>query len=221
MNTGNASHAENPPLGRVRLIRWFGILRFLTRLPAAVFSFVCPVGVGCPVKKIFVCLEILPSEFRDVVSQVKWVPVGGRPVNESAGYESVHDAVVDAEFVGLTFRSYVKSENLFFVFGETVKSLQREFMKFCESHSIPYNAANIYGPVYDEQTDCSDERQTEPLAIVLCKVTDAKAVRKAFGKDQEQTAKQTDCCQVSWCELQGFENMLQRGYVSFAAERPG
>ena len=193
---------------RLRLNRLFGILRFLIRLPAAVFSFVCPVRVGCPRKKRLVCLEILPSEFRDVVSPMKWVPIGGRPVNDSAGYESVHDAIVDAEFVGLTFRGYVKAENLFFFFGETVKSLQREFMKFCESRSIPYNAANMYGPVYDEQTDRSDERKSEPLAIVLCKVADAQAVREAFGKQQDHAAEQADCCQISWSELQGFEDVL-------------
>ena len=220
MNTGSASQAENPPLVRVRLNRLFGIIRFLIRLPAAVFSFVCPIRVGCPRKKFLVFVEILPREFRDVVSEMKWVPEVRRSENDSAGYKSVDDAIVNAEFVGLTFRAYVKAENLFFFFGETVKTLQREFMKFCESRSIPYNAANMYGTTYDEQTDCPEERESNPLAVVLCKVADAQAVREAFGKNQEQTTKQADCCQISWGELQGFKNVLQCGHVSSAAERP-
>ncbi len=156
-------------------------------------------------------VHVLPREFADVVSPAKWIPNCGGAVNDSAGYESVYDAIIEAEFVGLTLRSNVKAENLFFFFGETVKFLQYSFMRFCDSRSIPYNSANFYGPINSEQYRRCDKGKSDPMAVVLCKLAKSEEVEKRIASEQHQATDYGNGYQVAWCQFQEFKKVFSDG----------
>ena len=101
---------------------------------------------------------------------------------------------------------------MLFVFGETVQSLQRAFMEFCSARSIPYCITDIYAPIDSEEAYGRQQWDADPLAIVLCKVANAEPICDSVRDGKHRNTEDRDCCQVSWSELQGFDDMLKRGH---------
>ena len=161
-------------------------------------------------------LQILPSELRDVVSKpIQHIADGVRLVDDSAGFQSLDDAIANSQVIGSRLLGYVKAENLFFFFGESIQSLQAAFFRFSGDLTIPVNAADFCGPVYKEQDRCRDENKRHPLAVVLCKVRDVQPLKHGSVGEEEERAGDGDCRKVSWCELQGIENVLKCGHVVY------
>lgn len=170
---------------------------------------ICPVKQGCPVKKFCVFVEIRPCHLVDVVSKpLNDMPLTSSSVDDAFMHQTIDDTIFDAKYVGLTLLSNVKPENLFFFFGETVKSLKFAFMNFHAERSIPYNAHDYFAPDYREDGQRCDEGDAEPLGIILYKVMNADALRRALGKEKDDCAEQTDCCEVSWSDLKNFKKVL-------------
>ena len=166
--------------------------------------------VRSAIKKRLVFVEILPREISDVVSKpFEYVSMGRCEVDDPIGYQSIDDAIISAKHVGLCLMSKVEAKNLFFVFGETVHSLQCAFVEFCGMRSIPYNVADIYAPIDGEETDDGNQRNADPVAIVLCKVSDAKPISDYVRGGENDDTEDCDRYQVSWSELQGFDDILK------------
>lgn len=181
------------------------------RLEKAIAALIGPATCRCPVEEFRVFVEVLPGELADVVIKpLGEMPEIGGAVDQTGRYKSVDDAVVDAEFVGLLLRGQVKAENLLFVFGETVKSLQRALMTFFESRSIPYNASDLCSAVDGQESQRGEKCHGEPLAIVLCHVEDAKPFQEAARGDENQSRKEADCCHITWRELQDLYDTFER-----------
>ena len=82
--------------------------------------------IGCPGQNPVVFVDILRREFADVVRKREsqsWYSDGAGPMDNSFGFQTAHDAIINAEIVGLCMLRYVKSKNLLFVFGQSVKML--------------------------------------------------------------------------------------------------
>jgi len=198
-------------------------MRWLNQLFSGLFSTrpssVCPVSRGRSVEKFLVFVEILPREFTDIVIHpFDHVSERRRTLDDVAGYQSVDDAIIDAEFVGLALLGQVKAENLFFFFGETVKFLQCAAMRFCAERSIPYQPTNLCGQVYTEQNGRSDECKTDPLAIVLCKLAKIDDIEKRIPGPQQHTTDDRDRYQITWSQLQKLKKQcgnVRHGGVPF------
>lgn len=180
----------------------------LPKKPAV--SLVGSVVIGRPVQEFRVFVEVIPSDIADIVCKpLKHVSHTRSAINDSVGYESIDDAIINSERIGLALRGVVKAENLFFVFGESVQFLRDALFRFLESRSIPYNSADLYAPVNSKESDRCEERETNPLAVVLCQVSNAESIGKAVRCEQHQAGKDADSCQISWSELQSVKEVLK------------
>lgn len=47
-----------------------------------------------------------------------------------------------------------------------------------------------------------DEYETDPRAVILCKIMDGKVFKNAFWAEKQKGGNDTKCYEVSWCELQ-------------------
>ncbi|TWT77579.1 hypothetical protein Pla100_63090 [Neorhodopirellula pilleata] len=172
--------------------------------------FIGSVEVSCSVKQFRVFVEVIPSDIADVVCKpLEHVSHSCSRENYASRYQSVDDAIINAERVGLALRGVVKAEDLFFIFGERVQFLRDSLFRFLESRSIPYNPADLYAPMDRQKSDGCEKSEPDPLAIVLCQVADSKSIRDAVRREQQQTSEKADGCQVSWREFQCIKNILQ------------
>lgn len=175
----------------------------MTAMLTKIMSFIRPVEQCISVEQPKVYVEIIPRQIVDVVSKpFNQVALPGGQSQDALGYQTVHDAVIDAQHVGFALLGKVVPENLFFFFGETVKALQNSFFSFHAQRSIPYDPHDFYAPIYCRYGGGSNQRNAEPLAIVLCKVVNAQCLGGLVADKQQYAAKQHDCYQVSWSELQ-------------------
>lgn len=129
-------------------------------------------------------------------------------MDDASGYQSIHDAIVESQHIGLCFLGHVKPQNLFFFFGETVKSLQHALMRFASERSIPYGIQDFFAPIYSEQSYRHDQCDAEPLAVFLCKVMNTQEIRDFLREQQQAAADDSNCYQLSWPELERLERVL-------------
>jgi hypothetical protein len=173
-------------------------------------------GVSGPIENIRIYLDIIPSEFGDIVREsFDHVTHGSGAVDDSVGYESLHHAILNAEDVGTRVLGDVVSENLFLVFGQTVKSLRDALMEF----PLPQEALEpIHAPIPDgdqEQHYRRKEKHSQNRALILCKLLKSEDLLKLRAAEEDDSCHQSDRYQVTWGELQKLKERLKKiGHIS-------
>jgi hypothetical protein len=115
-------------------------------------------------------VEIIPSEIANVVSKpLQNIPHRSRHINNACGYESLNNAIINAQDIGSRLLGKVKPENLLFVFGESVQSLQSSLCEFFDGLLVKYPKSECYDAINAEQDGRANKNDGEPYAIVLCK----------------------------------------------------
>lgn len=178
----------------------------------SLMPFIRSISIGRADKQIRIFVEIIPSKITDIVSKplIHSADRSGA-INNTCGFKSSHDAIIEAQRIGFSLLSYVKPENLFFVFSETLESLQSALREFCSRHFVSYPSGNCYGPIYTEQNKRYDKNESDPLAIVLCKVINADLFQPAIWAKQQKGSDYSKRYEVSWSELQD----LQKSFNNF------
>ena len=177
-------------------------MNFLGWLWRFIFSAdICSAG-----KQMFVFLEMIPCEITNVVrDSTMYGTEAARTINNTVGYKSLHDTILNTQRIGFRLLVYVKPENLFFVFGETVESLQLALSRFSADYGISYPVNNCYGPVYSERNYRYNKCKADPMAVVLCKLVNANVLQEPFGRKQQNGSGDAKYYKVSWSDLQDFQ----------------
>jgi hypothetical protein len=192
------------------------LLNFFKEVSKPLRDFVRPVKLGSSHEKSLVFVEVLPSDLANVIRKpLDLISQNSGSGNNPLGFESIHDAILKAEHVGLRLMSYVKPENLLFVFGETVESLQYALDAFCVLHSISPPLYDYYAPIYQEQRESQKKEKTEPRAIILCKVVEAKPLQKIVRAEQQKGCGQAKRYEVAWSELHD----LHKSFCNFGSHK--
>ena len=167
------------------------------------------VKVGSPVQQFWMLVEIIPSEIADVVSKpLDHIAKLGGAINDACGYESLDAAIINAQNVGTSLLGKVKPENLLFVFGESVQSLQSGLREICDRLLVTYPASDCYGPIYSEEDARANKDYREPRAIVLCKIKNAEPLERLVWKKQKQSGDDAKRYEITWRELQNLQRSL-------------
>jgi hypothetical protein len=172
--------------------------------------FIRSIGSGSADEQMRIFVEIPPSEIRDVVSKpINHIADGSSLIDNTCGYKSLNDAIVNAQSIGFSLLNKVKPENLLFVFGETIKSLQSSLREFCDIHLVSYPASDCYAPIYAEQHNRYNKNKPDPLAIVLCKVINSDMFQDTLIAKQQKGSDYCKRYEVSWGELQEFQKSIK------------
>lgn len=144
-----------------------------------IVSFISPVSISCSIEKPMVYVKIIPRQLINIVTKsFEQVPMVSGTINDALGYQSIDDAIISAKSIGLALLSQVIPENLFFFFGESVKTLNYSFFEFNAAYHISYNSADFYAPIYGNERYSCYESNTNPLVIVLCKLINSKQLSR-------------------------------------------
>lgn len=194
--------------GLVIHVLFAAVRSFMRDLNQAVKSAkqIAPVGavsISRPNKQIRMFVEVFPREILDVIAEpLKHVSDLGGSINDSCGYKTLHDAIIDTQGVRSRLLRYVKPENLLFVFVESLEALYR----------FPLDAADVeeghseHGKPTCDGHDDNAARNQEYSPDVRAKLL-IKVVQPEFGdpfgwSEQVESTGYGDNCEIPWSELQ-------------------
>jgi len=178
-------------------------------LPSLLRAFIGSRKSRRPIKKVLIYVEIIPGEIADVVSKpIKDMSHLGRLANDAIGYELLRDAIANAQVVSSRLLQEIIPENLLFVFGQTVQSLQCALREFADQYSVSYPAQDCYGPIYSEQDADDNQEQEEMRAIILCKLINAKEPESLIRTENKKGSDNSKRYEITWCEFQEIQKRL-------------
>ena len=156
-----------------------------------------------------VCVEIIPSEVADVMRE----PVENASkrcglVNDAIGFETLYDAVLNAECVGARVLHYVEAENLLFIFGQTIQSLGYAPIETPLAPPPFYEGDSIGGDGHGEEGSSDNESKSKHRAIFLCKLKDSNEFEKFLAGKEQNGSHDTKRYEIAWSELQELKKRL-------------
>jgi hypothetical protein len=177
--------------------------------------FMSPVAVGphlsCgPFEQVRIYVEVIPRDLTHIVREPHH-NISSRCglINDTRGYQSIHDAILDAEIVGASVAMDVKPQNLLLVFGETVQSL-RDALKQLPLPPQAFDAANYdtaYG--YKQQDNRRKEKNPENRAIILCKLSQSERPTESVAGKKQHPSYKSNRYEIAWSELEEFKKWLE------------
>lgn len=170
---------------------------------------VSPVGVRRPDQEGFVSIEIIPREVANIVVHTEAQADSRAGIDDACGYETLDDAIRDAEAIGFRLLGYVEPENLLFTFSECTEVLRRFLYRFLIKNRVPYSPDDLFAPISKAQCDAYNKRHAKPRALILCKVRDAKVFQSPIWAEQKKGGECGDCYEVSWGEIQKLQEHIK------------
>lgn len=148
-------------------------------------------------------VEIIPSEFADVVSRTfKQSSDRCGTIDDSFGYKTINDAIVESESIGFSLLRYVKPENLLFVFSQYVEAFYDFEVKVPPSPPFLYSFGCPNCGCDNKKCRGNEEYETDPRAIIFCKIMDGKVFKNVFWDEKQEGSNDTKRYEVSWSEFQ-------------------
>jgi len=158
-----------------------------------------------PNEQGFVSIEVIPREITNVIVNTQPQANLGAQIDDTCGYETLRDAVSDAERIGFRLLGYIEPENLLFAFSESVKVLQRFLFRFLIKNRVPYSPDNLFAPISQRQRDAYEKTHPKQRAIVLCKVRHAEVFQNPIWGKQKKSSNSGNCYEISWSEVQKLQ----------------
>ena len=147
-------------------------------------------------------MEIVPSEFTDVVREpIQHISEGGRSIDDAIGYETLHDAVIDAENVSASLLGHVEPENLLFIFGQTMQSLGYAPIELPMTPP-PSNECEYVDRNRNSEEDGRDNKsKPKSRTIVLGKLKNANALEDLIVNEKQEGGYDPKCYEITWRKL--------------------
>lgn len=185
------------------------LVRFFYSLVAKAPVFIGVVSGGRAIENLRIYMEIIPHEVSDVMRHpLNYAAVDCGLVDDACGYETSHDAILNAEHIGASILHDVIPQNLLLVFGQTMQSLNDALMEI----PLPPEAFNsVYPPsadCYQEKSYRGQKKNPKNCAIVLCKLRNPKSLLELRAAKQYQACHKSDCYKVTWRELKSLKDAL-------------
>jgi len=169
------------------------------------------VSVGATFEQPGVFVEVIPGDIRDVVREALQHGTHiGSAIDDACGYKTIYDAIIDAELIGASALRYVVPENLLFIFSECMEALDREYSRLVATMESNHKGAGSNENVDSPDNRREEKRNTQPMAVIFCKLKKAHSLQGAFRKEEEQSAEEGDCQKVTWCQLQELKKEAEK-----------
>ena len=147
-------------------------------------------------------VEIIPREVADVMREPLMASEKCGLINDSFGFESLHDAILNAEHIGSRVLGYVEPENLFFIFCQTVQSLGHATIK-CPPTPPLFDERDCIGGHRDgKKRNGDDKGKPKHRAVVLCKLRDADTLKELAIWKKEDCRYYAERYEIAWREVQ-------------------
>lgn len=158
-------------------------------------------------------VEVIPREVADVMREpLKHISERGGLVNDSIGYETLHDAIIVAENVGASLLRYVEPENLLFIFGQTIQSIAYAPIEAPLTPPALDDGDSLDSNGNGEQGTGNNQSKPKHRAVALCELKHSDELEKILAGKQKSGSHDTQRYEVAWSELQE----LKKGLCGFS-----
>jgi hypothetical protein len=172
-------------------------------------SFVRAIKIGRSDKQVWMFVEILPREIANVVRHpFDKVSDICRHEDNAIGFESLNDAIINAESIGARILGYVEPENLLFIFSQSLQSLRDVLLHFPLPQAVFNHVGNPIHEANASKRDGTDEHNAESRAIVLCKLSKSASFQECVWPEEKHACDKPKCYQITWRELQTLKNQF-------------
>lgn len=174
-----------------------------------VLPLVGAIRVGCSMEQFRLFVECLPSNLIDVErkSLNKTAHLSGSE-NYTAGGQTLHNTIRQAQDICARFQGDVVPQNLFFIFGECAQTLVKLALELPAVQKFSGFDLGPVGCVDSQQSAAQQEPNANAWAVVLCHIDDAQPLRQICGRKQDKAQHQSNCYQVTGAELDGLKKLL-------------
>jgi len=185
------------------------LVRFLDSLVAKAPSFIGVVGSGRTIENLRIYVDIIPHEVSNIMRHsFDDAAVNCRLVDDAVGYETSHDAILNAEQIGASILNDVIPQNLLLVFGQTLQSLDDALVEF----PLPPESLDPIKPPtaesYQQKDNRGQKKNPKNCAVILCKLRKPESLLELRAAKKYEARHQSDCYKVTWCELHSLKDAL-------------
>lgn len=164
-------------------------------------------------------VEVIPRELADVMCEpFESITHRSGQVNDAVGFESLHDAIVDAERICASVFREVEPQNLLFIFGQTLQSLCYAPMAAPPEPPLLYEGDTVSDNGHHEECSGDDKDKPTHRAVVLCKLKYSDELEKFLAGKEQEGGHDSKSYEIAWSELQELKKRLS-GF-SDHGERP-
>lgn len=167
------------------------------------------VGVGSSIEKVLMFVEIIPGVLADVMREpFESIAHRSGQVNDAIGFESLHDAIVDAERICTGVLRDVEPQNLLFIFGQTLQSLCYAAIASPPEPPLLYEGDTVADNGHHKECSGDDKDKPKHRAVVLCKLKHSDELEKFFAGKEQEGGHDSKRYEVAWSELQELKKRL-------------
>jgi hypothetical protein len=171
--------------------------------------FVGSTNFGFPDQQVLMFVEVIPREVTDVVRKtLNNITNRGGLIDDAFGYETLNHAVIEAENVGTSLVGYVKTENLLFIFGQTIQSLRYSPIEVPFYTQFLDGVDDLYCHGHNKHCARDNQGQPQARAVVLCKLKHANELELFLAGKEKKGGYGTKSYQITWGELQDLKKRL-------------
>lgn len=164
-------------------------------------------GVSSSHKQFLMFVEVLPRKFIDVIRKpLQHVAEARRTIDNSCGFKTFHDAIVEAERVAFRLVPYVKPQNLLFIFSQTFEAVDAFFANTLLHNPYPQNSTSYFRGIPENNKGAAQENQSKHYAMIICKVSKVDYVKPCRWREQQKSSHEECGHAVTWSEVQEVFN---------------
>lgn len=185
------------------------IAAWLRLLVQGVSPVIRPIDVGFAVEQCKLFVEVLPRDITDVMGKLTGPSSKrGGPKNDACGYQTLNDAIADAQDVAARLLRYVEPQNLLFLFSESLQALDYASIELPLPPLTPDVGCPGASNGHTQQNAGHDERHPQNRAVILCKLVNADLMQQLRVGIQEHATHDADHQEVTWPQLQAVKQRL-------------
>ncbi len=151
-------------------------------------------------------VDYLPGEFAEI-ERDRAITVGyrPRPPDDACGYETAHDAVVDAKAVGSRLLHHVEPQDLLFVFAQTFQAAN-QFPFALALRPCPQDAPRRVPYEDDTAHEYSDSKN---WGVIFCKLRHPQSLKDLRRAKEQDSRDRPYRCVAGWAELESIQQRLE------------
>lgn len=155
-------------------------------------------------------MDVIPHEIADIVRKpLKHVPDARRAIEDTVGYKSLNDAIINSQDIRAGILREVKPENLLFVFSQVLEALRDALQELPLLNLSTDEGQYLACDIHREKANGRNKSKPEPCAIILCKLLESESCEKLLATKKKKGSSNAYRYEITWRELDKIQSAFE------------
>lgn len=156
-------------------------------------------------KQPLIFIKVIPCPRLNVVSKAfDQTPNTGSHVNNFGLLEATNNSIFNTKHLRASLFKYVRPENTFFFWGESLESLNSSFLVSGNCPLSRNGALDLKYIVGDQESTRENKRNADPIAIIIYKCCDTKCIQPYYWRKKCKSRSNSDRQNVAGLQFKDF-----------------